>query len=135
MVYQTLELFHHDKPEVDVRFRSLVGHWMGLANQTRPDICNAVKAIARYSAASKLLHWLAAVHIVLYIRSRSIYGITFLRSLGNGVKLELCVDAGCANDANDRRSVSCGGIMCAGIRVSFYYKTHYAFVYGGRVCG
>ena len=122
VVNQKLELFNHDKTDVDEPFRSLVGHLMCLANQTRPDICNAVRAMARHYAAPKLLHWLAAVHIVLYIKSRSTYGISFQRGMGNGVTVELCVDAGCANDANDRRSISCGFIICAGVRVSFYFK-------------
>ena len=44
--------------EIDARepFRSLVGHSMWLANQTRPDILNAVSVVARYSHASTFVH-------------------------------------------------------------------------------
>lgn len=118
-----LEVFDHDEPDVDEPFRSLVGHLMWLANQTRPDILNAVRAVARYSAAPKLLHWQAALHIVMYIKSTSTYGITFQRGLSDGVQLELYVDADYAHEANDRRSVSGGVIMCAGACVSFYSRT------------
>ena len=47
-----------DARELDVNepFRSLVGHLMWLANQTHPDILNAVRAVARYSHASKFVH-------------------------------------------------------------------------------
>ena len=47
-----------DARELDVNepFRSLVGHLMWLANQTRPDILNAVRAVARYSHASTFVH-------------------------------------------------------------------------------
>ena len=38
-----LEQFDADEPDVEEPFRSLVGHLMWLANQTRPDILNAVR--------------------------------------------------------------------------------------------
>ena len=44
-----LDDFDPTEPDVDEPFRSLVGHLMWLANQTRPDILNAVRAVARYS--------------------------------------------------------------------------------------
>ena len=37
-----LDDFDPTEPDVDKPFRSLVGHLMWLANQTRPDILNAV---------------------------------------------------------------------------------------------
>ena len=52
-----LEQFDADEPDVEEPFRSLVGHLMWLANQTRPDILNAVRAVARYLHAPKRLHW------------------------------------------------------------------------------
>ena len=61
---------------------------MWLANQTRPDILNAVRAVARYSKAPKLVHWKAALHILMYIRFTSSYGITFQRGTTSGVGLE-----------------------------------------------
>ena len=42
-----LDDFDPTEPDVDEPFRSLVGHLMWLANQTRPDILNAVRAVAR----------------------------------------------------------------------------------------
>ena len=51
-----LEQFDADESDVEEPFRSLVGHLMWLANQTRPDILNAVQAVARYSHAPKRLH-------------------------------------------------------------------------------
>ena len=52
-----LHEFDKDEPDADETFRSLIGHSIWLANQTRPDILNAVRAVARYSAAPKLFHW------------------------------------------------------------------------------
>ena len=95
---------------------------MWLANQTRPDILIAVRAVASYSAAPKLLHWQAALHILMYIKSTKTYGITFQRGLSNGLQLELDVDADYSYEANYRRSVSGGVVMCAGACVSFYFR-------------
>lgn len=47
-------------PDVDQPFRSLVGHLMLLANQARPGVLHAMRAIARYTHAPKVLHWRAA---------------------------------------------------------------------------
>ena len=94
---------------------------MWLASQARPDILNAVRVVARYSAAPKLFHWQAALPIMMYIKSTSTYGITFQRGLNSGVQLELYVDAHYAH--NDRKSVSGGVVMCAGASVSFYSRT------------
>ena len=42
-----LDDFDPTEPNVDEPFRSLAGHLMWLVNQTRPDILNAVRAVAR----------------------------------------------------------------------------------------
>ena len=80
-----LEDFDPTEPDVDEPFRSLVGHLIWLANQTRSDILNAVRAVARYSHAPKLVHWKAALHVLMYVRFTSSYGITFQRGTANGV--------------------------------------------------
>ena len=118
MVDLKLHEFDKDEPDVDEPFRSLVGHLMWLANQTRPDIHNTVRAVSRYSAVPKLFHWQAARRIAMYIKSTSTYGITFRRGLSSGVQMEFCVDADYAHEANDRKSVSGGVVMCAGACVS-----------------
>ena len=60
-----LDDFDSTEPNVDEPFRSLVGHLMWLANQTRSDILNAVRAVVRCSHAPKLVHWKAALHILM----------------------------------------------------------------------
>ena len=55
--YLRLDDFDPTEPDVDKPFRSLVEHLIWLANQTRPDILNAVRTVARYSHAPKLVHW------------------------------------------------------------------------------
>ena len=55
----------------------------------------------------------------MYIKSTSTYGITFQRSLSNGVQLESEVDADYEREANDRGSVPGGVVMCAGACMPF----------------
>ena len=117
-----LDDFDPTEPDVDEPFRSLVGYLMWLANQTRPDILNAVRAGARYSHAPKLVNWKAALHVITYARFTSSYGITFQRGTASGVDLEVFVDSDFASRATDRRSVSGGVVMCAGACVSFFSR-------------
>ena len=39
-----------EDPAVDASYREMVGSLMWIANQTRPDIANAVRAVARFSS-------------------------------------------------------------------------------------
>ena len=118
-----LDEFDQEEAEVEEPFRSLVGHLMWLANQTRPDILNEVRAVARYSHSPKLVHWKAALYILQYIRLTSDHGITFQRGMGSGVDLELYVDSDFANRGTHRRSVPGGIVICAGACVSFFCRT------------
>ena len=77
-----LEVFERDEPEGNWPFREVVGSLMWLANQTRPDISNAVRAVARYAHAPKSVHWGAALNILKYLRTTSDLGITYQRGCG-----------------------------------------------------
>ena len=118
-----LEEFDAREPNVHEPFRSLVGHLMWLVNQTRPDILNAVRAVAWYSHAHKFVHWKAALHILMYVRFTSSNGITFQRVTEGGVSLEVYVGSDYASKATDRRSVLGSVVMCAGACVSFSFRT------------
>ena len=117
-----LDDFDPTEPDIDKPFRSLVGHLMRLTNQTRPDILNAVRTVARYSHAPKLVHWQAALHVLMYVRFTSGYGITFQRGTARGVGFEVYVDSDYASRAIDRKYVSGGVVMCAGGCVSFFSR-------------
>ena len=56
-----------DEDAGDVPFREVVGSLMWIANQTRPDISNAVRAVARHSHEPKKSHWKAAQKILNYL--------------------------------------------------------------------
>ena len=57
-----------DEDAGDVPFREVVGSIMWIANQTRPDISNAVRAVARHSHEPKKSHWKAAQKILNYLQ-------------------------------------------------------------------
>ena len=78
---------------------------------TRPDISNAVRAVARYCSAPKTIHWKAALGILACINGTSGFGITFQRRGITRISLEILADADYASKATDRRSVSGGAIM------------------------
>ena len=54
------------------------------------DAC--VWAVARYSHAPKRLHWRAAMHILMYVRFTSNFGIAFQRGMVGGDRMELFID-------------------------------------------
>ena len=56
-----LAKFDKDEAPGNWPFRELVGSLMRLSTQTRPDISNAIRAVARYCASPKLVHWRAAL--------------------------------------------------------------------------
>ena len=118
-----LEQFDADEPDVEEPFRSLVGQLMWLANQTRPDILNSVRAVARYSHAPKRLHWQAAMHVLMCIRFTSSFGTTFQRGMVGGDRMENFVDSDFASKATDRRSVSGAVLMFAGACVMYLCRT------------
>ena len=64
---------------------------MWLANQTRVDIANAVRAVAKYTNSPREIHWKTAVGILEYVFFTSDFVITFQR--GSGLELVAYADA------------------------------------------
>ena len=62
-----LEEFDEDERVENWPFRELVGSLMWPSISTRPDISNAVRAVARYCTAPRAIHWKAALGILEYI--------------------------------------------------------------------
>ena len=57
-----LEEFDKNEPVGDWPSRKLVGCLIWLANQTRPDIANAVRAVARYANQPREVHWRTGIN-------------------------------------------------------------------------
>ena len=85
-----LEEFDKNEPVGDWPFRELVGCLMWLANRTRPDIENAVRAVARYANHTREVHWRTAIDILEYFISTSNCDIMFQN--GSGLELVAFAD-------------------------------------------
>ena len=108
---------------MDVPFREIVGSLVWIANQTRPDIANAVRAIARFFHNPKPIHYKAGQKILEYLNATSDLGLTFRRGSDVGCvqlefDLETYVDSDHAHKAEDRLSVSGVAGSCGGALVS-----------------
>ena len=77
-----VEQVERDEPESHWSFREVVGSLMWLANQTSPDISNAVRPVARYAHAPKSVHWGVALSTLKYSRTTSDLGFTYQRGCG-----------------------------------------------------
>jgi ribonuclease HI len=83
-------------------YAPLIGSLMYLSICTRPDIAQAVGALARYMAAPTMVHWQAAKGVLRYLVGTADYGILFGSSSG----LETYCDADYAGDTDSRRSTT-----------------------------
>ena len=115
----SLDLRHvsDEDPAVDASYREMVGSLMWIANQTRPDIANAVRAVARFSHDPKEVHVKAARKINEYLSATAHLGLTFrdgskLEDVQLEHDLETYVDADYVHKADDRRSVLCVAVCC-----------------------
>lgn len=84
-------------------YAELIGSLMYLSVCTRPDIAQAVGALARYMAQPTTLHWQAAKGVLRYLAGTADFGINF-----GGAKagLEAYCDADFAGDIDTRRSTT-----------------------------
>lgn len=84
-------------------YSELVGSLLYLSVCTRPDITQAVGALARYMAHPKMAHWNAAKGVLSYLAGTKEAHITF--EAGNTELLGYC-DADYAGDIDTRRSTT-----------------------------
>ena len=111
-----------DEDAVDVPFREVVGSLMWIANQTRPDISNAVRAVARHSHEPKKRHWKAA-QILNYLLETAHLTLKFNKEATVDVGTLVYVDVDYASKATDRRSVSGALVLVAGCIVAWISRT------------
>ena len=105
------------EPKGDRQYTEAVGSMMWLSTMTRPDISNAVRAVARHSHNPTDRHWKAVMKIMTYLHGTRGMGLTFVR--GSGLDMNAYSDADYANKSNDRRSVSGAVITLGGAAVSW----------------
>ena len=102
-----------DEADCDMPVKAAVGCLLWVAGNTRPDVANPVRAIARHSHIPSPRHWNGLRKIMGYLKGTRDLGIVFRR--GGGLKLSLYVDADYADKANDRRSVSGAAVMLGSV--------------------
>jgi hypothetical protein len=84
-------------------YSQLIGSLMYLSVCTRPDIAQAVGALARYMACPTVVHWQSAKGVLRYLSGTANYGINFG---GSKTGLEAYTDADFAGDIDTRRSTT-----------------------------
>ena len=125
----SLDLKHvsDEDPVVDVSYREMVGSLMWTAKKTRPDIANAVRAVARFLHDPKEVHIKAARKIIEYVSATAHLGPTFrkdskLEHMQLEYYLKTHVDADYAHKADDRRSVLGVAVCCGGTLASWFSR-------------
>ena len=109
------------EPKEDLPYREAVGSLMWLSTMTRPDISNAVRAVARHSHNPTDGHWKAVLKIMTYLHGTRGMSLTFLR--GSGLDLSAYNDTDYTVKSNDRRLVSGTVITLGGAAVSWASST------------
>ena len=97
-----LEEFSRDEPVETWPFRELIGSVMWLATQTRLDISNAVRAVARYCAGPREIRWNTAllIGILAYKKVKTGHGITSREVWIDGLLMQVLPDADYVSKAN-----------------------------------
>ena len=97
-------------------YSGLIGSLMYLSICTRPDISQAVGALARYMANPSVIHWQAARGILRYLSGTADYCITYGPEASG---LEAYCDADYAGDIDTRRSTTAYAFIMNGGAVSW----------------
>ena len=106
----------NDEPVYDKPVRAAVGSLIWLGSMTRPDIANAVRAVARQAHDPAERHWRVVRKIISYLNKTKDLGLVFVKD--GDRKLSVYVDVDYANKDNDRRSVSGAAVMVGGTVVN-----------------
>ena len=104
------------EPKGDWTYREVVGSLMWLSTMTRPDISNAVRAVACHSHNPTDRQWKTVLKIMAYLHGTRGMKMIFVR--GSGLDLTAYSDADYADKSNDKRSVSGTVITLGGAAVS-----------------
>ena len=84
-------------------YYQLIGSLMHLTN-TRPDICFAVNALSQFMCEPMQIHWIAAKHVLRYLRGTVGYGLRY--DLECHLKLQGFTDLDWVGYSTDRKSTS-----------------------------
>lgn len=109
-----LDVFAENEPVGDWPVPELMGFLMWIAN--------AVRAVARSANKTTEARWRTAIDIFKISSFSTIYfGIAFRK--GSVLELVACTDDDHVSTSTNRRSVSGGAVMCAGVCVYLFSRT------------
>ena len=94
-------------------YRQLIGSLLYLVH-TRPNICFVVSALSQFMTDSRHVHWIAAKHVLRYLRGTIAYGLRYTST--RSVTLSGYTDSDQVGSAVDRKSTlgycfSMGSVM------------------------
>ena len=110
-----------DEPQTTEPYREAVGSLMWLANTTRPDLAQAVGAVARHSHDPSDTHWKAVKRVLAYLKMTVSLGLVYRR--GSGKHLSAFADSSYAPRETNRRSVSGGIVMYGKTAIAWFSRT------------
>jgi hypothetical protein len=84
-------------------YRQLIGSLMYLVN-TRPDIFFVINALSQFQVEPRKEHWIAAKHVLRYIRGTINYGLRY--TTYSDIQLHRFTDSDWVGSAEDRKSTS-----------------------------
>ena len=101
-----LKMDHSNNSDpVDSRkYREIIGSLIYLMTCTRPDLSYAVGKLSQYLSEPRQQHWVAAKHILKYLKGTSHYELRYQKSAELGILAYS--DADWASDQSDRRSTT-----------------------------
>ena len=82
-------------------YMQLIGSLMYLVH-TQPDICFTVNALSQFMAEPRHRHWVAAKHVLRYLRGTIAYGLKYTSS--GGVMLHGYTDSDWAGSPVDKKA-------------------------------
>jgi hypothetical protein len=86
MITNLKKLNAYESDLVDpILYKKLIGSLMYLVN-TRPNICFVVNTLIQCMVELRRVHWVAAKHVLKYLRGMVEYGLRYVRS--GGVQLQ-----------------------------------------------
>ena len=90
----------NDEPVCDKPIRPAVGSLRWLGGMARPDIANAVRAVARQAHDPAERHWRGVRKIIAYLNKTKYLGLVFVKD--DDRKLSVYVDVQCPRGSDGR---------------------------------
>jgi hypothetical protein len=90
----------------DSEYMKLVGSLLYVALVTRPDIAFAVQSLGKHLQAASTEHWIAAKHVLRYLKGTREIGLRYTGNTTGSFTLIGYADADYAGDKDNRRSTS-----------------------------